>query len=1473
MISRLLTKLDRLLLSGQQQAKLSSGESLDVIQLEDRILYSVSPLPQDPGLADFGNDGALPEMDSIGEASSLLAENNTESTASSSDLSVMSEAGLGQLTEFSTEPSVSREIVLLDENVENLDQLVQDLLSTADPSRDIELVILSDNDDGIDQISRALQGRTDIDAVHLFVHGAEGQLQIGNGIVTTDDLPGYAGQILGWRDSLSDHADILLYGCDLANAGGQEWIESLAVLCDCDVAASDDLTGHAELGGDWEFEYTVGAVESQVAFSQQLQSSWFSTLDITSNLVAHYEFEENGGVTATDTTAHSNDGALSNSPTWNTDSAVGTYALDFTGDSVSANRVVTVPDDASLNFDGDFTVAFWYNSSTSPSSNTRLVGSHDGDDGFSIFTNSDGSLNFYVEGDDGANTASLSGGLIADGNWHHVTARRTGNDIELRLNENAGVATASGLIGALDVSAPITIGGETVSGPDYEGLLDDVRIYTRHLSTSDISELYALGSATGTPQDLLATSTSDGGLSLNDDGGNDIYLQADSSPFNGQTATTIEVEFSADNAASGVTTLFSYADGSNRDELFFGVDATGELFFRTSSDSGPGYGSITKASQLFDGDRHTVAVTWENGDGVLKFYVDGEELGLGRNDYQKATAIDSGGIVVLGQHQGALGSTFESNDTFSGTLHRVRVFDNARSDSEIASSYRSELPHTESGMLAQWNFDSLSTNDVVVESVSGNNLTLQHTAESGFTASAAALTLSVDENALDSTVVGQLAGIDAQRSALVASLLAADSNLRYSAETGKFYKLVSANVNWATANSTALATSLEGVAGQLGTIRSAAEQELFTGFFTELSDQILLGGSDSEVEGEWRWNSGGSEADLFWSSGLTGYAPNNAFSNWIGAQPDNSGGEDQLAVWNAGGGWNDIFSSFQASYVVEWNADDVLDVNQALTYSFTTETVAGAFTIDSDSGQIRVADGSLLDFETNASHSLTVRATDVNSNTYDKVVNISLNDLVESSNAPSNLSSGIELNLDGGNDAYLEAANGSSILGGLTEVTFETRFQTTGGEDTPALISYATAAEDNEFAVYAGVSTGNVFVNVGGNHVDTGYSFSNIEVDTLHTVSVTWSNNGGNWELFVDGDQVAHGTGLSDGHTISSGGTLVFGNEQDSLGGDFSLSQELTGTLYDIRIWNSVRSEAEIALNYQHKLDSSNLPSDLIANWQMDGFNGSNQVVDVVSESTTPNRLSIGHASGSGFTASTPVEDLHVAENASNGTSVGFVVPTDQDTPKDIVSDGRFLKEPFPGSHHIYFGGETIGDWIVRSGSVDLIGSRSEESPLGGASIDLDGNVARGEIYQALSTTEGTRYQVLFALSGNWSGGEDVKQLRVSVAGESRDFSITEPPGWSDSNMLWESRSFTFTADSASTELNFQSLSDAASSFGAVISDVRVLEFPDAVTTILNNDSALSYDAATGKFYKVVTAATDVTTALSNARGDQLNGV
>ena len=263
----------------------------------------------------------------------------------------------------------------------------------------------------------------------------------------------------------------------------------------------------------------------------------------------------------------------------------------------------------------------------------------------------------------------------------------------------------------------------------------------------------------------------------------------------------------------------------------------------------------------------------------------------------------------------------------------------------------------------------------------------------------------------------------------------------------------------------------------------------------------------------------------------------------------------------------------------------------------------------------------------------------------------------------------------------------------------------------------------------------------------------------------------------------------------------------------------------------------------------------------MDGFNGSNKVVDIVSEGTTNNRLSIGHASGAGFVASTPVDELNVDENSANGTSVGYVVPTDPDLHHDIVSDGLFLEGPDPGIWTQYNDGETLGPWTfedpagVGGAAAYHLGTYAQSSPLGGHSIEFDGDGGES-IYQDLTTEVGRQYQVVFALSGDWAApGEVVQDVRVSAGGTSADFSVTEPPNWSLSNMLWSHRTLTFTATDTTTTLRFTSLDNTTNGAGAVVADVQVIEIPAAVQTILNNDPTLTYDAATGKFYRVVTAA------------------
>src|SRR5690606_5664559 len=59
----------------------------------------------------------------------------------------------------------------------------------------------------------------------------------------------------------------------------QQLVAQIAALTNADVAASDDVTGHWSLQGDWELEYAVGEIEHAVLVSAETQEGWVGALN------------------------------------------------------------------------------------------------------------------------------------------------------------------------------------------------------------------------------------------------------------------------------------------------------------------------------------------------------------------------------------------------------------------------------------------------------------------------------------------------------------------------------------------------------------------------------------------------------------------------------------------------------------------------------------------------------------------------------------------------------------------------------------------------------------------------------------------------------------------------------------------------------------------------------------------------------------------------------------------------------------------------------------------------------------------------------------------------------------------------------------------------------------------------------------------------------------------------------------------
>lgn len=235
---------------------------LDVAVLEKRLLFSATPLAPlvDGAAGDTPPDDAL-QVEFTQPVSFGPSESANQSAQPSEDIARL-------------------ELVFVDSGVSDYQQLIDDL-DAGNSTADLEIYLLDASRDGVEQISEILAGYDDVDAIHVLSHGNDGKIRIGNTVLESGNLAGYAGEFAAWQSSLNPDADLLLYGCELAETNdGRTMLEALAQLTGADVAASTDDTGHESLGGDWDLEFRAGVVDSASILNQSSNSQWVGVLAV-----------------------------------------------------------------------------------------------------------------------------------------------------------------------------------------------------------------------------------------------------------------------------------------------------------------------------------------------------------------------------------------------------------------------------------------------------------------------------------------------------------------------------------------------------------------------------------------------------------------------------------------------------------------------------------------------------------------------------------------------------------------------------------------------------------------------------------------------------------------------------------------------------------------------------------------------------------------------------------------------------------------------------------------------------------------------------------------------------------------------------------------------------------------------------------------------------------------------------------------
>lgn len=155
----------------------------------------------------------------------------------------------------------------------------QTLASRAPANSDV--LVLDPSIDALSQIAQAVQGRSNLSAIHILSHGEQGALRLGSSVIDAQALASQQGNLTRIGSSLAADGDLLLYGCDVASGdAGASFLQALAVATKADIAASVDLTGASSLGGDWDLEATTGPIADDVQFLADTGDAWLHALTV-----------------------------------------------------------------------------------------------------------------------------------------------------------------------------------------------------------------------------------------------------------------------------------------------------------------------------------------------------------------------------------------------------------------------------------------------------------------------------------------------------------------------------------------------------------------------------------------------------------------------------------------------------------------------------------------------------------------------------------------------------------------------------------------------------------------------------------------------------------------------------------------------------------------------------------------------------------------------------------------------------------------------------------------------------------------------------------------------------------------------------------------------------------------------------------------------------------------------------------------
>jgi hypothetical protein len=198
-------------------------------------------------------------------------------------------------------------------------------------------------------------------------------------------------------------------------------------------------------------------------------------------LVAAYSFDQGSGSSLPDLSGNGNNGTIANA-SWSTGGKYGS-ALSFNG----TNAIVNVPDSSSLDLTSGMTLEAWVNPSALGNAwRTVLMKEQSGNLVYDLYANGSGATKVpvgevYVGGE---RTVAAPSALTVN-TWTHLAVTYDGSVLALYRN-GTQVATLLQSGPILTSTGALRIGGNTIWPEWFAGLIDEVRVYNRALTQTQI---------------------------------------------------------------------------------------------------------------------------------------------------------------------------------------------------------------------------------------------------------------------------------------------------------------------------------------------------------------------------------------------------------------------------------------------------------------------------------------------------------------------------------------------------------------------------------------------------------------------------------------------------------------------------------------------------------------------------------------------------------------------------------------------------------------------------------------------------------------------------------------------------------------------------------------------------------------------------------------------------------------------------